>query len=298
MSAPARTRPGRLAVGVVGVGRVGGVLGAALIRAGHTVVSASGVSAASRERAARMLPGVALRPSDEVVAAADLVLLCVPDDALPGLISGLADTGAWRPGQFVAHTAGAHGLGVLDPATRAGSLPLALHPVMTFTGGDEDLDRLAGVSFGVTAPVALEPVAATLVLEMGGDPVWIGEQARSLYHAALTVGANHLVTLVNDAADLLRQAGVERPAEMLAPLLGAALDNALRYGDRALTGPVSRGDVGTVEGHLDTLGREAPDTVAAYLALARRTADRSLASGRLRADEALALLDVLGGTRS
>jgi predicted short-subunit dehydrogenase-like oxidoreductase (DUF2520 family) len=295
MSAPPHARPGRLAVGIIGAGRVGATLGAALARAGHTVVAASGVSKASRDRADAMLPGVPLLPADEVVAAADLVLLAVPDDTLAGLVDGLAETGAWRAGQIVAHTSGAHGLGVLAPAAEKGVLPLALHPAMTFTGRPEDLQRLAGVSFGTTAPEGLEPVAATLVLEMGGEPVPIAEELRPLYHAALVVGSNHLITLVADSMDLLRQAGVEAPAQVLGPLLGAALDNTLRYGDAALTGPVSRGDAGTVRTHLDTLTRHSRAGVPAYIAMARRTADRAIGAGRLEATDAEPLLDVLAG---
>jgi predicted short-subunit dehydrogenase-like oxidoreductase (DUF2520 family) len=286
-------RPGRLAVGVIGAGRVGSTLGAALNRAGHTVVAASGVSAASIGRAERRLPGVPLLPADEVVRAADLVLLAVPDDALQQLIEGIAEVGGWRPGQLVAHVSGAHGIGVLAAATKAGALPLALHPAMTFTGRDEDLDRIAGVSYGVTAPDVLRPVAEALVVEMGGEPVWIPEELRPLYHAALVVGANYLVTVINEAADLLRKAGVENPGVVLGPLVGAALDNALRSGDAALTGPVARGDAGTVAQHLATLRDHAPESVAAYLAMARRTADRALASGRLPADDAVELLGVL-----
>src|SRR5829696_5427872 len=134
MSAPKRAtaRPVVEAdsAGIVGVGRVGAVLGAALARAGHRVVAGTGVSAESVGRAARLLPGVPLLPADEVVARADLVLLAVPDDQLGPLVTGLAGTGAWRPGQVVAHTSGAHGLAVLAPAR--GVRPLALHPAMTF----------------------------------------------------------------------------------------------------------------------------------------------------------------------
>jgi predicted short-subunit dehydrogenase-like oxidoreductase (DUF2520 family) len=149
------------------------------------------------------------------------------------------------------------------------------------------------VSYGVTAPDVLRPVAEALVVEMGGEPVWIPEPARPLYHAALVVGANHLVTLIAEAMDLLSKAGVANPGVVLAPLVGAALDNALRSGDAALTGPVVRGDAGTVARHLDTLRADAPESVAAYLAMARRTADRALAAGRLPAGAAEALLDVL-----
>ncbi len=285
--------PARLRVGVIGAGRVGSVLGHALDRAGHHVVAASGVSRDSLRRAVRLLPTAQVLPADEVVALADLVLLAVPDDTLGGLVQGLADTGSWRRGQIVVHTSGAHGLAVLAPAIAAGVLPLALHPVMTFTGGPEDVQRLADVSFGVTAADEHRAVAEALVVEMGGEPAWVPEQARGLYHAALAHGANHLITLVNEAMDLLRTAGVGLPERMIAPLLQASLDNALRQGDSALTGPVSRGDAGTVRRHLHELVDHAPDSVAAYVAMARRTADRAIASGRLRRLDAGPVLDVL-----
>jgi predicted short-subunit dehydrogenase-like oxidoreductase (DUF2520 family) len=280
-------------IGIIGAGRVGAVLGAALERAGHAVVATVAVSAASKSRAERLLPGARLLPADEVAAAADLVLLAVPDDVLAGLVAGLADTGALRPGQIVAHTSGAHGLAVLAPVVAAGARPLALHPAMTFTGTGADLDRLAGISFGVTAPDDLRATAEALVGDLGGVVEWIAEERRALYHAALAHGANHLATLVSEAMDRLRDAGVHEPERVLAPLLGAALDNTLRLGDAAITGPVSRGDAGTVAKHLQALDAVAPGSVPPYLALARRTADRVIAAGRLRPIDAEPLLDVL-----
>ncbi|MFI6770979.1 Rossmann-like and DUF2520 domain-containing protein [Streptomyces sp. NPDC050355] len=289
----AQDRPARLTVGVVGAGRVGPALAASLQLAGHRPVAVSGVSDASVRRAAELLPDVPLVTPAEVLARADLVLLTVPDDALAGLVSGLAETGAVRPGQLLVHTSGRYGTAVLDPATRAGALPLALHPAMTFTGTSVDIQRLAGCSFGVTAPDELRMAAEALVIEMGGEPEWIAESSRPLYHAALAIGANHLVTLVAQSMELLRDAGVQAPDRMLGPLLGAALDNALRSGDAALTGPVARGDAGTVAAHVAELRRHAPQSVAGYLAMARTTADRALAHGLLKPELAEDLLDVL-----
>jgi predicted short-subunit dehydrogenase-like oxidoreductase (DUF2520 family) len=283
-----------LNVGIIGAGRVGAVLGAALAGVGHNVTAASGVSAASKARVERLLPGARLLPPDRVPSRADLLIIAVPDDALVGLVAGLVEAAAIRPGQIVAHTSGAHGIAVLAPAVAAGAHPLALHPAMTFTGHATDLDRLAeGISFGVTAPDGLRPLATRLVADLRGTPEWVPEEARPLYHAALAHGANHLVTLVNEATDRLRDSGVGRPERVLAPLLRAALENALQHGDAALTGPVSRGDAGTIAKHLETLHATAPDSVSAYLALARRTADRAIASGRLRPIDAEPLLGVL-----
>jgi predicted short-subunit dehydrogenase-like oxidoreductase (DUF2520 family) len=288
-------RPARLTVGVVGAGRVGSALGAALARAGHRVVAASAVSQESLARVHSMLPGAEVMTPPEVLAAADLVLLTVPDDVLAGLVSGLAATRSIRPGQFLVHTAGRYGVAVLDAATAQQALPLALHPVMTFSGTPADLARLAGASFGVTSPPRLRPAAEALVLEIGAEPVWVAEELRPLWHAALAHGANHLVTLVAQSMDVLREAGVAEPARVLGPLLSAALDNALRGGDAALTGPVARGDAGTVAAHVQALAAADPEVLRTYRSLARATADRALASGRLRASEAEALLDALAG---
>ena len=295
MNQPSPPHPARLRVGVIGTGRVGAVLGAALARAGHQVVAVSAVSDASIQRADRLLPGVPHEQPAAVLAAADLVLLTVPDDALPDLVAGLAATDAPLEGRLLAHTSGRYGIRVLDPATRRGALPLALHPVMTFPGRPDDLDRLTGISFGVTAPDQLRTVAEALVIEMGGEPVFIAEENRGLYHAALASGANHLVTLVVESAELLGKAGVPDPSRMLTPLLTAALDNALRLGDAGLTGPVARADADTVASHVAALREVSPEALRAYVALARLTADRALAAGILDAPAAQRLLDVLAG---
>ena len=156
----------------------------------------------------------------------------------------------------------------------------------------------------MTAPEVLRPAAEALVIEMGGEPVFIAEEHRDLYHAAIAGAANHLITLVAQAMDLLRTAGVAEPARLLAPLLSASLDNALRFGDAGLTGPVARGDAATVAAHVAALEASTPaaatpgapaPAVAAYVAMARLTADRALAAGILRPADAERLLDVLGG---
>jgi len=289
-------RPARLAVGVVSAGRVGTVLGAALARAGHTVVAASGLSASSLARAERLLPDVPMLPPDQTARLADLVLLALPDDALAGMVRGLVATGSLRPGQIVVHTSGSHGIEVLAPAAEAGALPLALHPVMTFTGREEDLERLTACSIGVTATEDDEAawnVGEALTVEMGAEPVRIPDSARALYHAALAHGANHLMTLVADCAELLREAGIQHAERLVAPLLSAALDNVLRHGDRALTGPVARGDLGTVRKHLAVLADRAPEVAPSYRALAKRTVTRSESAGLLDAAAAAELTDLL-----
>ncbi|CAM2882868.1 Rossmann-like and DUF2520 domain-containing protein [Skermania piniformis] len=280
--------PARLTVGVVSAGRVGSALGAALERVGHVVFGVSANSARSIHRARTRLPEARILPVERVAAQAELLLLAVPDTELAGVVDELAAADAVRPGTIVVHTAGAWGIAVLGPLAALGARPLAIHPAMTFTGHEEDAARLAGACFGITAADEVSyAIAQSLVLEIGGEPVRVPEHQRTLYHAALAHGSNHLVTLVVDAAEALRSAlaGVELlgqqrvdPApnglaeRLLAPLLSAALDNALRRGTAGLTGPVARGDAAAVAAHLAALTTLDPQLAAGYRAMSLRTA--------------------------
>ncbi|OBF16456.1 DUF2520 domain-containing protein [Mycobacterium sp. ACS4331] len=290
-------RPARLKVGIISAGRVGTALGVALERAEHVVVACSAISNASLQRAARRLPDTPVVPVPEVAAASELLLLAVPDAELPALISGLAATGEVRRGTIVAHTSGANGIGVLAPLTEQGCLPLAIHPAMTFTGADEDITRLSDACFGITAADEIGyAIAQSLVLEIGGEPVRVREDARTLYHAALAHASNHLVTVIADACEALRAAlagqellgqelVVSEPGgvaeRVLAPLARAALENTLQRGQAALTGPVARDDAAAIAGHLAALHEVDPDLAEAYRTVSLRTAQRARASAEV-----------------
>jgi predicted short-subunit dehydrogenase-like oxidoreductase (DUF2520 family) len=270
-----------LRVGVIGAGRVGAVFAAALRRRGHVIVSVAGESDASKGRAAALLPGVPMAKPTAVARGCDVLLLTVPDDMLDNVVTQLSASGAIRAGQYVVHTSGSHGLRVLEPARQLGARPLALHPAMTFTGTALDLDRLDDCVFGVTAGPPEQVWAERVVAELGGSVMWVPEELRGVYHAGLAHGANHLVTLVTQAMELLGAAGAADPAAVLRPLLQAALDNALAEGDSALTGPIVRGDVNTVRAHLSEIASTAPETLPSYVALARATLDRVVTDGRV-----------------
>lgn len=297
-------KPGRLGVGIIGAGRVGAVLGSALRAAGHAVVGATAISQDSLDRVDALLPGVPVLTAQEIVERAELVLLAVPDDALVSVVQGLADLNAWQPGQIVVHVSGAHGIAALEPARSRGVIPIAMHPAMTFTGTSLDLSRLEGATFAVTAPTPVLPIGQALVVEIGGEPVIVDESARGLYHAALAHGANHLVVLVAQAAQMLARAGISNPGQALSPLLYASLEGALRNADgvsdpvATLTGPVVRGDAGTVAKHLDTISEfaveeRATDTLDSYRALGKSATVRALAQHRVNEAQAKELLDVL-----
>jgi predicted short-subunit dehydrogenase-like oxidoreductase (DUF2520 family) len=277
----------------VGAGRVGAVVAAALRAAGHEISAAAGESAASRTRIETLLPGVHGDKPTAVARSCDLLLLTVPDDMLANVVSMLSASGAIRAGQYVVHTSGKHGVAVLEPAARLGARVLAMHPAMTFTGTDLDLARLPGCIFGVTAGEGTRELARSLVADLGGRVVRVEEDKRTLYHAGLAHGANHLVTLVTQAMDLLRASGVDDPAGTLRPLLGAALENSLTYGDAALTGPIVRGDVETVRAHVTEIAATSPATLESYVVMARATANAAVIDGRLLPIRAAKLVGIL-----
>ena len=280
-------------IGVVGAGRVGAVLAAALREAGHEIAAVAGESHASRTRIDTLLPGVRVDKPTAVSRTCDLLLLTVPDDMLSNVVTMLAASGAIREGQYVVHTSGKHGLAVLQPAADAGAHVLAMHPAMTFTGTDVDLTRLEGCVYGVTAHPDTEELATRLVADLRGRLVRVEEDRRALYHAGLAHGANHLVTLVSQAMDLLRDSGADDPAATLRPLLTAALNNALEYGSAALTGPIVRGDVETVRAHLRDIAANRPATLESYVAMARATANQAVVDGRLLPIRAAKLVGIL-----
>ncbi|KJL32185.1 DUF2520 domain-containing protein [Microbacterium azadirachtae] len=220
------TRAGRLNVGIVGAGHVGPVIGAALGGAGHALV---GITAGSDpDRAAAVLPGVAVMEAPELVRTSQLVVIAVPHDQLPGLVSGLADLGAWQPGQLVLHTDPAYGTDVLEPAARGGAIPLAVHPAISFTGTTLDLRQLQASYAAVTAPAMVLPIAQALAVELGCEPVVIDEADRPAYAEAISTASEFARSIVGQATGILRGIGVENPGGYLSALVSSTFDRALR----------------------------------------------------------------------
>ena len=284
---PHPSRETGLRVGVVGAGRVGAVLAAGLEAAGHHVVAAAGESDASRSRIAALLPGVGLEKPSAVARYCDLLLLTVPDDILANVAKVLSDSGAIRPGQRRPH------LG--SPRTRRARRPPRWCP----PGGDaprHDVHRHLArprppprLRLRLTAEGA--KASQDLVADLGGRPMWVRGD-RTLYHSGLAHGANHLVTLVSQAMELLAAAGADDPAGTLRPLLTAALDNALGRATRT-----DRSDRARRPQHRPgpprRLAANAPHTLPSYLALARDTLDRVVTDGRVLPIRAAAIKRVL-----
>jgi predicted short-subunit dehydrogenase-like oxidoreductase (DUF2520 family) len=281
-------------VAVVGAGRVGTALAVLLGRAGHRIVAASGREA-SRARVETWLPGVPFLPPAEAARAAEASLLAVPDDEVAGVCDEIAAADGFVGGTFVAHLSGAVPLLALGPARAAGSQVLSMHPLQTVPDVESGVERLPGASVAVTAwdGPGFE-VGERLAADWGGVPFRLDEERKPLYHAAAVFCSNYLVVVEDLAAGLFRAAGVEDPLPAFAPLAEATLANVVRAGpEAALTGPVARGDAGTVRRNLEAISAGAPGAVSAYVALADAAIGLAERARRLGPAAAMALREVL-----
>ena len=253
-------------VAVIGPGRVGTSLARAL-PGEYEVVAVAGRGDEALARFAAQVGPVPARSAAEAAAAADLVLLTVGDDALDDVVAELARADAVGPGSRWVHTAGSRGVGALRPLRLAGGEVAACHPAVSFPDPETGTTRLPGAGWGVTAPPGQAGWAVELVADLGGVAFLVAEEARTRYHLAMALASNATVAVTALARDLLLSAGVEDPAALLAPIAATSVQGAAERGAAALTGPVRRGDAGTVAAHLRELAVALPEASAVYAEL-------------------------------
>jgi predicted short-subunit dehydrogenase-like oxidoreductase (DUF2520 family) len=286
-------------VAVVGAGRVGTALAVLLSKAGHRVIGVSG-GEASRERAEAYLPGVPFLPAHRAASGAEAVVIGVPDDAIVTVCNELAAGDAFHETQGVCHLSGAAPLLALGPARAAGAHVFSMHPVQTFPDVQAGIERLPGSHVAVTAwDETGYRMGEGLARDAGGRPFRLNEERKALYHAAAVFASNSLVTVEALAERLFREAGVEDPVPVMAPLIRGTVDSVIGMGPAAaLTGPVIRGDAGTVRRNLEALALHAADALPAYVALARASLDLADRAGRLAEGHRARMEEVLDEWRS
>jgi predicted short-subunit dehydrogenase-like oxidoreductase (DUF2520 family) len=280
---------------IIGAGMAGRSLAAALGGQGARVVAvASRRIESAREAAA--LAGCPFATTDAVAAArrGDVVVLSVPDDAIAAVCEQVAAGGGFQRGAVVVHLSGALGSQALAAAQASGASALAFHPIQTFARADGRLFE------GVTCVLEGDSEGAALGMALaeflGARAVEIRAEDKALYHAALCIACNYFVTLADAGAGLLAEAGLgEAALPALVPLLRNALENLARVGlPDALTGPISRGDLATVQAHLDALAARAPELLPLYRLVGLRTIGLALRKGTVREARADALRSLLG----
>jgi predicted short-subunit dehydrogenase-like oxidoreductase (DUF2520 family) len=274
-------------VGILGAGAVGTALGVAMSRAGWPVIAVASRDAGRRDRFRSLVPGArAFFEPAAVVDEVDLVVLTVPDDAIPSVIEPLRLFG----GQTMIHTSGLLGAEVLSPTQSAGSHIGAFHPLVSFTA---DLERsiagLKGSTIALEGDDSIMGLLADLAEALGGVPVRLPRGTKPAYHAAAVLASGGLVALLDAIVTLGAAAGLDERGALTVygRLMEQTLGNARANGvAAALTGPITRGDTGTVEAHLDALRRLAPGVVEMYVAAARREVDIAYERGALSPEQA------------
>ena len=280
-------------LGFIGPGTVGSALAVALSGAGYAVAAIGGRSPERVRALADRLPDAeVVGDLQRTVDGVDLVFLTVPDD----VIASIATTLRWRAGSAAVHCSGAAGLDPLEAAAVQGADVGSFHPLQTFATADRAREKLAGSAFAIEASdAALEAQLTEMARAIGGKPFTLAG-CRGLYHAGAVLASNALVALLDTAAGLWESLGLSKDEGLraLLPLVRGTIENLDDIGlPGALTGPISRGDVGTVERNLSALAKHAPDAVALYVELARRTIPIATAQGTLRPEAAAKLHDLL-----
>ena len=275
-----------LKLGFIGAGTIGSALALKLSRRGYPVVAASSRRHTSARRLAQAISSCSPATTNQEVAdTAELVFIATPDD----VIASVATQVKWREGQMVVHCSGADSTGILEPARKAGACVGVFHPLQTFAGAGQAMENMPGSTFTLEAEAPLLGILQEMANALGGRWIKLKPGDKAVYHAAAVMACNYLVTLVKMATDLWQTFGVPRKeaTEALLPLIRGTVHNLETIGlPQCLTGPIARGDSGTIKKHLEALERVSPDTLSSYRELGLKTIPIALAKGRISGRQA------------
>ncbi|MDQ3447564.1 MAG: DUF2520 domain-containing protein [Chloroflexota bacterium] len=284
---------GRPRIGIIGAGRVGTALGVAFSRAGWPVAAVASRDESRRARFIRLVPTASAHDVPaRLLDAVDLIFLCVPDDAVAGVAGQLRLYG----GQAIVHTSGALPAKVLEPGRAAGTSAASFHPLVAFAEVERAVADLHGATVALEGDEVLLSLLSDLVEAIGAQPVRLPPGGKPGYHAAAVLAAGGFIGLLDAIAEVARGAGLDEAGALAiyGPLIRQSLANAETLGiGAALTGPLARGDRGTVSAHLDALRRLAPSTLGLYVAVAHREIALAETRGDLPAERARELRELL-----
>ncbi|TAK35221.1 MAG: DUF2520 domain-containing protein [Chloroflexota bacterium] len=276
-------------VGFIGAGTVGTALAVSLSGRGYQLAAvASKTHASAAALAARIQPPPPVCDAQGAVDRCELVFLTTPDD----LIGPVANSLAWHAGQAVVHCSGAASTDVLEAARAAGAAVGAFHPLQTFASVNEAIENLPGSAFAIEADGPLLTILEQMARDLSGTPIRLGPGDKTIYHTAAVLVSNYTVALMAAATELWGQFGVTTPdaTQSLLPLLQGTINNIRKIGlPGCLTGPIARGDLGTVEKHLEALEARAPELLGIYCELGLRAVPVALAKGKIDTNQARAL---------
>jgi len=282
---------------IIGAGMVGTAIGYLLKKAGYEIVAIADKSAAALRRAQSYTGGKACRKPQEVLREADCILITTPDDIILSVCKDIARSPLIKD-KYIFHMSGAGGLDLLDPARKAGAAVGSIHPLQSFSSVDNAIQNIPSSYFGITVDAKAKTQAETIVLALGGKPIYISSQQKSLYHAAACVASNYLVSLLNVVESIYQSIGINENDAKKAylPLIYGSLKNIELSGSvQALTGPIARGDSGTIQKHVDAINANLPQYASLYSSLGLVTVKLARKKGTLNLRQAKKISDILKG---
>ncbi len=288
-------------IGIVGLGKVGTAMGYLLRKAGYPIVAIADMNHDALSQAQQFTGGRLCAAIPEVTREADAILITTTDDAIAAACGELAAAGAIRPGQKVIHCSGAGSLELLAAARRAGAFVASIHPIQSFAHVEGAIANIPGSTFGITAAEEIRQWAVDFVLDLDGAPFFVPDADKPLYHAAACIASNYLTTLLYMVEEIYLSLGLNREEAIRAfwPLVRGTLKNIESRGSvQALTGPIARGDIGTVEKHLIAFQEKLPEFLAAYQALGMVTTELGLKKKSLTDEKANMIKKHLRGGKS
>ena len=280
-------------LGFIGAGKVATALACGLHGKGYPVVAVASRSFSSAQRLSEFIPSCQpCQNKQRVIDSSDIIFITTPDD----VIAQVAGELRWQPSKSVAHCSGADSSELLRKAVSEGTMVGVFHPLQTFAGAEQTGNSLAGITFSIEAQEPLLRQLKGMARALGGRCIVLKPEDRALYHASAVMVSNYLVTLVKLSTDLWADFGLSREdaVRALAPLIKGTVNNIETVGlPGCLTGPISRGDAGTLKKHLQALGKNHNDIISAYRELGLRTVPVAVEKGRIDAQKAREIASIL-----
>ncbi|HON59225.1 MAG TPA: DUF2520 domain-containing protein [Smithella sp.] len=284
---------------IIGAGMVGTAMGCLLKKSGFRIVGVADKSLLARKRAKAYLGCAALRSSRHVIRQADAIIITTPDDTISAVCSEIS-CGRPLKGKFVIHMSGAGGLDLLDDARKQGAAVACIHPLQSFSSIDQAIQIIPGSCFGITADREALGLAKKLVRALKGVPLLIAPEQKPLYHAAACFASNYLVALMNTVESIYQSIGIPAKDAQKAylPLVYGSLSNIEHAGATfSLTGPIARGDLGTVKKHIASIRKTTPQFSALYRVLGLTTVKIAQKKGTLKNSDAKKMNAILKGVK-
>jgi predicted short-subunit dehydrogenase-like oxidoreductase (DUF2520 family) len=285
---------------IIGTGMVGTAIGFLLKKAGYKVIAIVDKSPAALKKALSYTGGKSFRKPLEAIQEADCILITTPDDAIFSACQKIALCPTLK-GKFVFHMSGAGGLDLLEPAKKAGAAVASIHPLQSFSSIDQAIKNIRGSYFGITADKKAQLPAKNIVRDLGGIPFFISSDQKPLYHAAACFASNYLVSLMNTVESIYQAIGMNAKDAKKAylPLVYGSLKNIENSGSiPSLTGPIARGDFGTIKKHITAINKNLPQYSSLYSSLGLITVKVAQQKGTLNARQAKTMNAILKGVKN